>query len=217
VTCDRVVRYAGPAPGSLLDVTDNELAYRRFKAEFTDTRGTVDMERGWAAVKMTAQASGYDIADLPKLFWGGELTDVRRYSGVATVVSAPRVGGGWYSDLSVDVRGSVPGLLGVGASTVTATDPANPATLTVLPLIGLDQEPPAGLLVFAPQGAGSVRATNARHDMASSGTSGDGPVVVPLSNLDGVTVDALDAGGRVIATWKPGAVPPGKREIDNWG
>ncbi|MDG4786004.1 hypothetical protein O7626_08705 [Micromonospora sp. WMMD1102] len=217
VSCAGEVRKRLPGPGSWAPegVTDAQ-----FDAAMAQARGRSQPTESRRAVNTAAGGWGYTVTELPTVLWSGETTGTGvGFDGLATVLTAPAVDGGWLGEVAVTYPGQrADGTVGTASQFLTRTDPAAPERLLAIPLGPVDgaASPPSHpLLVVAPAGAVQVRALLGDRPVAQ-GQVRDSALVLTVPATEDLRLQALDPTGAVLATDRVAERVGAGYQLDSW-
>ncbi|GAA3776469.1 hypothetical protein GCM10022225_75550 [Plantactinospora mayteni] len=201
VSCAGEVRKRLPGPGSWAPegVTEDQ-----FAAAVSQVRGRLHPTESRAAMSTATGGWGYTVTELPTVVWSGETTGTGiGFDGLATVVSAPAVDGGWLGEVAITYRQEhADETIGTGSQFATRTDPAAPDRLLAIPLgpdDGASGPPDRTLLVIAPTGATEVRALLGDRAVAQ-GQVENSALVLRVPSTENLRLQALDGTGAVLGT-----------------
>jgi hypothetical protein len=217
VTCDGAVRYLAPAPMSLAFAKAGASAVGEPDLDnaLRDARGTVDRELARNAIWAFVSKWGYDLADMPRVVWGGVVSGNGRYDARVVVLAAPKVGGGWIGDVCLfrDIPGT--GGTTTGRSFAAGADPSQ-ADVLVLRVSDAGDDPASPVLVVTPAAAVGVRVLHNGLSTAAMEEVRDDAAVLRLSTVQNAVVHAVDANGQVIGMGSLAPDATGPRHINAW-
>lgn len=222
VTCAEVIRSLAPAPindGGTAEISDAELDRALAGA------GGIDRATVRSDVSMTAQVWGYTVTARPTLVWAGAIPDgearnertneaAPMTNAWATVVAAPRVGGGWIGQAMVhhdpldNGHGSSSGY---GVSFQTSADPTGPDEVLAIqvwpqstggtPTAAATSPRLRGLiLTIVPEATARVRVLRDGRPEASAEVRHRSAVLWAGLNAKGISIETTDAAGRTTGT-----------------
>ena len=211
-TCGGVVRAQEPAPVILDPANPDTVNYTDAQAQaaMVGARRPASVAATRNAMSLLSAQAGYTLASSPVLVWSGPVAGLTEYgatrsTGDTIVVAAPLVGGGWTgivtTEFTAEVAGEPSTIFAWSGSFVTEGDPRDPGAVVAVPLtpnyVQGSPADPATLLVLAPAGAVTVRATQDDLTLAESAVA-DGAAVLTVQTVPGAAagfvVEALDAG-----------------------
>jgi hypothetical protein len=212
--CDGVLRDAQPAPTVLPAKAPKPLTDAEVDAALEGARGQVDRQLASAAVSTSTELQPNHLTGPVRVLWGGQIAgaksdDHKSWDGTAVLTAAPSAPSGWEVDLHI--ASPAPGsplrdLIGGQ----TPDDPTSPTALVPIRFGAGDS-----VLVVAPDGATSVRAVRAGSIVDTADVTGLAAMVHAADSPD-LVFEAVDAGGKVLASARIPTTMPGFPEAVGW-